>query len=345
MAYYQGKQGYLGLAFQATAGTAETVPDVFIGTESWSSIKTQAPNYYSKEFRGAYFSEISHVYRKPNQMSSGSIEFPAYGDALGYALHGVFGAVSTSGDTEGYINTFTVAETQPIWTVFKGVDDLAMEKFHDMTMKSMQLTMEQEENVMVSVDMEGATGDIATAAATPTYQARRALNAADVAVSIGGSGNCDVDRMEVSIDRGVQTNRSFCTTGLGAWEPNFMYPTTFNLEGSFDMYFSDYNQYELFLGKDNNTVLTTDTYSVDDADTAIILTIEGPEILAGGAATKDKLTLTMHKVLYDDYDLQVEYDDRVKASIAFKAMLDTSQTPDAVCSCVLINGVDHDSVA
>ena len=345
MAYYQGKQGYIGLAFQGSAGTAETVPDVFIGTESWSGIKTQAPNYYSKEFRGAAFSEISHVYRKPNQSSSGSIEFPAYADALGYALHGVFGAVSTSGDAEGYTNTYTMAETLPIWTVFKGVDDLNMEKFHDMMMKSMTLTAEQGENVMVSVDMEGASGDIATAAVTPTYQARRALNGADVSVSLGGSENCDVDRIEVSIDRGVQTNKTFCTSGLGAWEPNFMYPTTVNIEGSFDMYFQDYNQYELFLGKDNNTVLTTDTYAVDDADQALILTITGPEIKAGGAATKDTLTLTLPKILYDDYDLQVSYDDRVKASIAFKAMLDTAQTPDSVCTCTLINGVDHDSVA
>jgi len=342
MAYYQGKQGYIGLARQDTAGTAETTAEVFIGTESWSSIKTQAPNYYSKEFRGAVFSEISHVYRKPNQSSSGSIEFPAYADALGYALQGVFGSVATTGDAEGYTNTFTMAETLPIFTVFKGVDDLNVEKFHDMMMKSMTLTAEQGENLMVSVEMEGASGDIATSALTPTYQTRRALNAADISVSIGGSPNCDIDKFEVTIDRGVQTNKTFCTTGLGAWEPNFMYPTTISVEGSFDMYFQDFNQYELFLGKDNNTVLTTDTYSVDDADTALIFTATGPEVKSGGAATLDTLTLTLHKILYDDYDLQVTFDDRVKATIAFKAMLDTAQTPDKVCSCTLINGIDLD---
>lgn len=346
MAYYQGKQAYMGLAYQATAGTAETVADVFIGSESLTSIKTQAPNYYSKEFRGAPFSEISHVYRKPNLSSAGSIEFPAYADALGYVLHGIFGSVATAGDAEGYTNTYAVAETLPIWTVFKGVDDLAVEKFHDMTMKSMSLTFEQGENIMVSVDMEGASGDNATAALTPAYQTRRALNAADVSVSLGGAPNCDIDKLEVTIDRGVQTNKTFCTSGLGAWEPNFMYPTTINVEGSFDLYFSDYNQYELFLGKDNNTVLTTDAYSVDDADNALIITATGPEIKSGGAATKDTLTLTLPKILYDDYDLQVEYDDRVKASIAFKAMHDTTGNPDAgTVSCVLINGVDQDSVA
>lgn len=342
MAYYQGKQGYMGLALQATPGTAETTADVFIGSESFTSIKTQPANYYSKEFRGAAFSEISHVYRKPNLSSSGSLEFPMYADAFGYALQGIFGAVSTSGDAEGYTNTFTMAETLPIWTVFRGVDDLAVEKFHDMVMKSMSLSFEQGENINVSVDMEGASGDIVTSALTPTYQTRRALNAADVSVSLAGAPNCDIDSMNVTIDRGVQTNKTFCTSGLGAWEPNFMYPTTVSIEGDMTLYFSDWDEYELFLGKDNNTVMTTDTYSVDDADAALVITATGPEIKAGGAATKDTFTLTLHKILFDDYDLQVSYDDRVKASIAFKAMLDTSQTPDAVCSCTLINGVDLD---
>lgn len=344
MAYYQGKQGYVGLAFQATAGTAETTADVFIGTEDYPDIKTAAPNYYSKEFRGI-FAEISHAYRKPNLSSAGSISAPAYADALTYMLLGVCGSVSTAGDAEGYTNTYTMAETLPIWTVFLGMDDLAVEKFHDMTMKSMDLTFSQGENIMVSVDMEGASGDIATAALTPTYQTRRALNAADVSVSLGGSTNCNIDALSVKIDRGVQTNKTFCTTGLGAWEPNFMYPTTTTIEGEFTMYFEDYNQYELFLGKDNNTVLTTDTYSVDDADTALVITATGPEVKSGGTAGKDTLTLTLHKILYDDYSFERTYDDRVKATIAFKAMWDTAATPDEVAAISLISGVDGDSVA
>ena len=64
MAYYQGKKSYVGLAYQAVAGTAETAADVFIATEDFPDIKTNAPNYYSKEFRGV-FAEISNAYRKP----------------------------------------------------------------------------------------------------------------------------------------------------------------------------------------------------------------------------------------------------------------------------------------
>lgn len=340
-----GKKSYAGLALQAAAGTPETAADVFLPLEDFPDIKTQAPNYYSKEFRGV-FAEISHVYRKPALSSSGSIKMPAYADPLTYLLLGVCGSVSTAGDVEGYTNTYTMAETLPIWTVFLGTDSLNVEKYHDMMMKSMELSFEQGEPIQVSVDMEGASGDIATSALTPTYTARRALNAADVEITLGGSANCTIDSLTLTIDRGVQTNKVFCATGLSAWEPNMMYPTTTIIEGEFTAYFAGYDDYEMFLGKTNATELTTGDYAVDDADQALVITATGTEeINAGGAATVDLLTLTLHKILYDDYSVERTFDDRVKATVAFKAMWDTAATPDEVAAISLISGVDGDSIA
>ena len=349
MTYYSGKGGYIGLAFQAVAGTPEVAADVFIGTEDWSDIETEAMNYYSKEFRGDAVTdaEINAVYRKPNLIASGSLGGPMYADAFTYMLLGICGTVTTSGDLEGFTNTYTFNnQALPVFTVFKGVAGLNIQKFHDMTMKSLTITGAPGENVAYSVDMSGAPGDIATAALTPTYQTRPALNGANAVFKIGGSADCDVDAFEITIDRGVQENKSFCSTGLGGWYNNFVYPTTTMIEGTFTKYFTTFDEYELFLGKDNATAETTSGYSVADADVALAIEITGTEeIKPAGTATMDKLTFNINKALYDTVSLSVGMDDRVKAEIAFKAMLDVSKTPDSVATIELISGVDGDSIS
>ena len=100
MTYYMGKNSYVGIAKQDTAGTAETSADIFIAVESWPSIKSRPMNYYTKEYRNNTV-EITQVYRKPTLGSDGSITAPAYENWLAYALYGIFGSVASSGDDDG----------------------------------------------------------------------------------------------------------------------------------------------------------------------------------------------------------------------------------------------------
>lgn len=338
MTYYMGKNSYVAIKKQATAGTAETTASIFIPVEEFPDIKTRPLNTYTKEYRNNTV-EITKVYRKPNLGSEGNLVFPCYGDMLTYALYGVFGEVASSGDAEGYTHTYTVAETLPIWTVFLGTDDLAVEKYHDMTMKSIELVLEPESDMIGTVEMVGATGDIITSALTPTYTTLRPLTYGDASVSIRGSADCDVESFSVKIDRGVQEKRVICTTGLGAYEPNMVYPTTIMVEGEMTLYFDGYDEYKYFLGTSSATSVTTDTYVETDADSAIILTVTGQEIKASGAATTDLLTLTIHKALWDDVSFERTWDDRIKQTIAFKGMLESTPTPDGPISCTMVSEV------
>ena len=324
MTYYPGKKSYVGLTLQDTAGTAETVPTIYLPVEDFPDIKSAAPNYYAKEFRGIH-AEVTNVYRKPNMSSSGTISMPAYNNFVSYAMYGVFGTVTSAGDVQGYTHTYVVDDDAlPIWTVFTGTAALAMEKFHDMTMKSIAFTASAGENINVSVEMEGASGDIITAAATPTYTTLRPLNYADVSVSLAGSANCDIDAIDIRIERGVQVQKTMCTTGLGAWEPNKVYPTTIDCSGSFTMYFPSYDEYKFWLGSSSATAMTTDTYSAADADRALIITMTGEEIATGGAATRDTITITVPAIVYDDANIERTYDDVLKVTFNFKAIHNTT---------------------
>jgi hypothetical protein len=327
MTYYPGKKSYVGLAIQDTAGTAETVPVIYLPVEDFPDIKSSPANYYSKEFRNVN-AEITKVYRKPTLSSSGSINMAAYNNFVTYAMYGVMGTNAASGDAEGYTHAMKVNHTTlPIWTVFTGTADLAMEKFHDMTMKSISFSAAAGETIKVGVEMEGASGDIITAAATPTYTALRPLNYADVSVSLGGSPNCEIDALDIQINRNVQMNRVLCTSGLTAWEPNKAYPTTIDVSGSFTMYFDGYTEYKYWLGKSDATAMATDTYEQDDADRALVITMTGEEIKSGGAATKDSIVITVPKIVYDDAQKEITYDDLLKVTFNWKAVHDvTSET-------------------
>jgi len=321
MTYYDGKKSYVGIAKQDVAGTANTAADIFIATESWPSLKMNTPNYYAKEFRGA-MGEIQNVYRKSDMRSTGGISSHLYTDWASYAFYGVLGTVGSAGDDEGYTHTITAAATTlPIWTVFTGLDTVDVIKYRDLTMKSIKLGFSPGERLTMDVDFEGGPIDNATSVLTPTYTTLRPLDYADVSISLGGSPNCDIESMDLTISRSPAFNKTMCTGNL-AWSPNMVYPTTVMAEGSFTMYFSGYTEYEYWLGATGVDTVLTDTYDRTTADRALTITITstGTEIKSGGTATKDSVTITLPEIIYDDATITPTYDDRVKVVFNWKAV-------------------------
>jgi hypothetical protein len=127
--------------------------------------------------------------------------------------------------------------------------------------------------------------------------------------------------MELTIGRAPAFNKTMCTGNL-AWSPNMVYPTTVLAEGSFTMYFSGYTEYEYWLGAAGADTVLTDTYDRTAADRALTVTMQstGTEIHAGGAATKDSVTLTFPEIIYDDATITPTYDDRVKVVFNWKGV-------------------------
>lgn len=321
MTYYDGKKSYVAIAKQDAAGTAETTPDIYIATESWPTLAMKTPNYYAKEFRGV-MGEIQNVYRKSDISAAGAITSQLYTDWASYAYYGVLGKVTSSGDAEGYTHNINAdATTLPIWTVFTGLDSVNTMKYRDQTIKSIRTSFEPGSRLMMDVDFEGGPVDIATAALTPSYTALRPLDYADVTISLGGSPICDIETMDITISRAPAFNKTMCTGNL-AWNYNMVYPTTVMAEGSFTAYFTGYDEYKYWLGSSAATTVLTDTYDRTTADRALTITATstGPEILAGGAATKDSIVWTFPEIIYDDSSITPTYDDRVKVVFNWKAV-------------------------
>jgi len=323
MAFQDGKKGYVGISRQDTAGTVETTAAIFLITEEWPSIKLNNPNYYAKEFRGA-MGEIQNVYRKSSQGSAGAVSALATTDWLSYAWYGVLGKATTSGDAAGYTHLCTAdIATLPIWTVFKGIGALEVEAYRDLTMKSLQMSFSPSERLKCSVDFEGGPLDKGTAALTPTYTTLRPLDYSDVAVSLGGAPNCNIESMDITVGRAPAFNKTMCT-GNTAVIPNAVYPTTVTAEGSFTMLFEDYTEYEYWLGATGADVVATDGFAKASAVRALTITATSTGAHIGAGTTHDSITITIPSIIYDDADTEVTYDDRVRITFNWKAVHDAT---------------------
>jgi hypothetical protein len=125
-----------------------------------------------------------------------------------------------------------------------------------------------------------------------------------------------------------------CATGLTAFEPNMVYPTTMNIEGSMTLFFDGYDEVKYWFGKSDATAFKTGDYSTSNAKRALILTVEGALI---GSTSKDKLTLSMSNCLYDDVKIDRSFDDRVKVTFDFKCQFDGTQVGTAEMVSKVVN--------
>lgn len=340
MTYYEGKTAYVGLKKQAARGTAETTASIFIATEDYPTLKMESINTYAKEFRGA-IGEIQQVYRKPTLKSTGAITSPAWMNFLTYAAYGVMGANTAGGDIEGYTHAITAnATTLPIWTIFTGSDNATnVRKWRDMTFKSLTLEMPAGDFVKMTVDMEGGPVDIATAALTPSYDTNLPFFTPNASISIGGSEDCDIEEFKITIGRAPAFKKTMCAAATAFWTDNFVYPTTVMAEGEYTMYFDGYDEYEYWLGANNATAIATTTFAKANAVRALTVTITSlEEVKAAGTATYGSCTITMPTVIYDTWEPEITWDDRVKVKVEFKAIHDaTTETGAAGTGTVKID--------
>lgn len=344
MTYYEGKTAYIGIKKQGTAGTAETTATIFMATEDYPSIKMNPINTYAKEYRGA-IGEINQIYRKPSLKSAGEISTPAWTNWLSYVAYGVLGKTTNGGSNEGYTHAINAnAASLPIWTVFTSTDNATnVRKYKDMTMKSFTLEMQPGEAIKLSVDMEGGPADITTTALTPTYDTSQPYWTPNASISIGGSPDCDIEDFNITIGRAPAFKQTMCAAATAFWFDNFVYPTTVMAEGSYTMYFDGWDEYKYYLGTSTATTPVTSGFAKASAVRALAVTITGlEEVLAAGTATYPSCTITMPSVIYDEWEPEVTWDDRVKVKVSFKAVHDAStETSVAGTGTVKVDLVDE----
>lgn len=323
MSYHFGKTGYVSLPLQANAGTPQATSNLFLPVNEMPNWKTKITREWPKEYRGTTSEYTNFNTTKIN--SEGSLSVSAYPNGgLEHLLYGVLGAVSSShlGSTAAYLHTFTVDQDPPIFTLGIGRDELNYERFGDCMFGKMSITMEPDSDIKISVDGNGRGGDISETYLTPSYNTERALTWLDLSVSLGGSTNCDVRKVSLDIDRGIKSERTACSTA--GYEDNVRYVTTTKVEGSIEMFFQDYTEYEYWLGTPGATEADPDA-DVDTMDRELVITATGENIVSS-PEHDDQLVITVPKIVYDDSTIDMPFDERMAISFDFKGTWDSGQS-------------------
>lgn len=322
MTYHFGKTGYVSLEYQANAGTPETTPSMYLPVSEMPNWKTNMETQWPKEYRGTTSEYTTFNRTKIN--SAGSVTVAAYpSGGLEHFLYGVFGALSSSqlSASAAYYHAFTVDQSPPLFTLGVGRDQLNYERFGDVIFGKMSISMAQDAEIKITAEGNGSGGDISETYRTPSYGTERALTWLDLAVSLGGSTNCDVRSVDLSIDRGIKSERTACDTA--GYEDNVRYITTTTVEGSIEMFFQDYTEYEYWLGTPGATEADPSA-DVDTMDRTLVITAVGENIVAD-PDYDDKLVITVPKIVYDDATIDMPYDERMTIKFDFKGVWDSGQ--------------------
>jgi hypothetical protein len=323
MSYHFGKTGYVALALQANASTPETTPNMYLPVSEMPDWKTKMTTEWPKEYRGTTSEYTTFNRTKIN--SEGSVSVAAYPNGgLEHLLYGVLGALSSTqlSSSAAYLHTFTVDQDPPIFTLGVGRDQLNYERFSDCMFGKMDISMEQDKEITIKVEGNGGGGDISETYRTPSYGTERALTWLDLAVSLGGATNCDVKSVDLTIDRGIKSERTACSTA--GYNDNVRYITTTTVEGSVEMFFQDYTEYEYWLGTPGATEADPNA-DIDSMDRVLTITATGENIVAS-PDYDDQLVITCPKIVYDDATIDMPYDERMTIKFDFKAVWDSTQT-------------------
>jgi len=331
------------MAIQSAADTPIALDGTKIGVPTVDDpdmkpvIEKDYPQYYKK------ISAQASDYIIKNLSASGTVKYDAFiNGPLEAGLYGVFGSVSSSAianETTAYINTFTMANTLPMWTIGVGRDALNYQRFNDVRFGKMDMELKPGDNVGLTLTAQGKGGDLTQAAFTPTYPTARSFLFDDVGVTLGGSENCDVTGLSLSIDRGLKTARTACTAS--ARGENVFYPTTINVSGHIDMFFQDYTEYAYWLG---GSGATAPTFNQTAANTKRALTIHlsGDAIGDGAPADNSALIFTIPAISYSDSTITDPWDDRMMVGFDFTALYDSTTEGGLAGSGVIKAQVDSD---
>jgi hypothetical protein len=322
MADHMGKTAYAVMGLQTTEGTAAATPSIGLPITDALGLKGNPTRKVLQEYRKTNAEATDFVVTGIS--ADGNINVPAYnGGPFEHLLYGVMGTKAAPTHTANhYIHNFTVGNTLPNFTVYKGYDDLNVEAFKDLQIGSLQITMAQDAEVQLSASPMGTPIGIALEDVTPSYTTSRCFSWTDFAVSLGGSANCNVTAVDVTIDRGLKSIRTACATG--GLTDNKRYVTTTKLTGNIELLFQDYTEYKYWLGKSDATTYDPSA-NVANSKRALVLSMNG-QVIDTAPTVYDNFTMNIPAGVYNAADISTPYDDLMKVKFGFDGYWDGTQT-------------------
>lgn len=185
--------GHVGLAFEATYGTA-VPPVAYI---PYDSIKVEDDiKKVTDEGRRAVLSKEFAVYNA-TRSSKVEVDFNAYPDILGYLFKAFFGQDSVSGANPNYTHTFKVLNAADPSLTLSDYNAVTERQYAGSVLDELSLKFDTENVMKASAKFQGKASAIGTTT-TPTFTQLTPFMGFQLTASIGGTANLNVVGGEVS---------------------------------------------------------------------------------------------------------------------------------------------------
>lgn len=313
MTKFVARRGQLGLAIEATRGTA-VAPTHWC---PWATMSFKDTVEEVREEQGQGVKADSDSKYVVQKFGEGEVEAQIYDKALGVVLTGVLGAAPVTTGSNPYTHTYTLSNTNQDKSVsLYWKDPDRSEIFRLGMVDTFQIAVEPNGLVNYTVGFKSKTSQDYTSQ-TPNYtslgnkflhQHVQVRLAADVG-SLSAATPISLKNLELNINKNVDYD-----SVIGTVEPEDILSQQLSVEGSIELNLED------------------DTYK----DYMLNGTYRAMEIkfLRSSSST---LTFQFPRVDFSEWEHDLTLDEIAKQSIEFKANYDQANALDIISTCELIN--------
>jgi len=313
MTKFVGRRGTLGIAIEATRGTAVS-PTYWLPFVTMSFKDTIES---AREEQGMGKIADSDSFYVTMRMGEGEIESQLYDAALGYILTSLLGAVPVTTGANPYTHTFTLSQTNQAKTLsLYWTDPDRSYMFPNAVVDSLQMSVEPSGIVSWTVGFK-TKGSKDWAAQTPNFTAvgnkflhqHLQFRLASAIGGLSGATPISLKSLELTISR----NTIFDNV-IGTVEPEDILSQQISIEGSINLNLEDdtYRNYML-----------ANTYRA--AEIKLL------------RSTSSSLTLQLPRLDFSEWEPDYTLNEIAKQSINLKANYDVANALDIISTATLIN--------
>jgi len=313
MTKFVGRRGTLGIAIEATRGTAVS-PTYWLPFVTMSFKDTIES---AREDQGMGKIADSDSFYVTMRMGEGEIESQLYDSALGYILTSLLGAVPVTTGAGPYTHTFTLSQSNQAKTLsLYWTDPDRSYMFPNAVVDSLQMSVEPSGIVSWTVGFK-TKGSKDWAAQTPNFTAvgskflhqHLQFRLASAIAGLSGATPISLKSLELTISR----NTIFDNV-IGTVEPEDILSQQISVEASINLNLEDDTYRNFMLGN---------TYRA--AEIKLL------------RSTSSSLTLQLPRVDFSEWEPDYTLNEIAKQSINLKANYDTANALDIISTATLIN--------
>ena len=302
-----GRQVEIGVATEATRGTAETAADKWLRNTT-ANVVERATHAEDETTRGVL--EEGEGRRVVQKHVEGELADILHADAIGFFLANLYGiAVSSNVAGSVYSHVFNMEQNieHQSLTLFAKDGGVQQLVFDNCMINTLQISAAIDDYVRYTASFIGSTA--ADNADTPSYDTEYDFIARDIVIKLAaseaglsGASAIPAKNVDFTYDQGLIRDHV-----VGAREPDDVYNGRMMITGTMELNFTDETYKDLFLGDDANYMS---------------ITITGEADLGGG--NNPEIELILYKVQISDWNRSGDANELVTQTVGFKAYFNES---------------------